>query len=38
MLYTLPFHSQDLIDNSPYYLPYNSYVVNPENLILDQLC
>ena len=31
-----PFHSQDLISNSPYYLPYNSYV-SSENLVLDQL-
>ena len=32
-----PFHSQDLISNSPYYLPYNSYDVSSENLVLDQL-
>ena len=31
-----PFHSKDLISNSPYYLPYNSYV-NLENFVLDQL-
>ena len=30
-----PFHSQDLISNSPYYLPYNFYDVSLENL--DQL-
>ena len=32
-----PFHSQYLISNSPYYLPYNSYDVSSENLVLDQL-
>ena len=32
-----PFHSQDLISNSPYYLPYSSYDVSSENLVLDQL-
>ena len=32
-----PFHSQDLICNSPYYLPYNSFDVSLENLVLDQL-
>ena len=32
-----PFHSQDLISNSPYYLSYNSYDVSSENLVLDQL-
>ena len=32
-----PFHSQNLISNSPYYLPYNSYDVSLENLVLDQL-
>ena len=32
-----PFHPQDLIRNSPYCLLYNSYVVNMENLVLDQL-
>ena len=32
-----PFHSQDLISNSPYYLPYNFYDVSLENLVLDQL-
>ena len=31
-----PFHSQDLISNSPYCLPYNSYDVSSENLVLDQ--
>ena len=34
----LLFYSQDLICNSPYFLLYNSYVVNLENLVLDQLC
>ena len=29
-----PFHSQDLISNSPYDLPYNSYDVRLENLVL----
>ena len=32
-----PFNSQDFISNSPYCLPYNSYDVNLENLVLDQL-
>ena len=32
-----PFHPQDLIRNSPYCLLYNSYDVNMENLVLDQL-
>ena len=31
------FHSQDGISNSCYSLPYNSFVVNLENLVLDQL-
>ena len=31
------FNSQDIISNSSYCLPYNSYDVNLENLILDQL-
>ena len=31
------FHFQDLFSNSPYYLPYNSYDVSSENLVLDQL-
>ena len=31
-----PFHSKDLINNSPYSLPYNSYV-SLENLVLDHL-
>ena len=26
-----------MISNSPYYLPYNSYDVSSENLVLDQL-
>ena len=34
---TFPPYSQDLISNSPYYLPYNSYDVSLENLVLDQL-
>ena len=29
------FHSQDLISNSPYCLPYNSYDVSLENLTLE---
>ena len=32
-----PFHSQDLLSNSPYCLPYNSYDVSSKNLVLDQL-
>ena len=32
-----PFHSQDLIDNSPYCLSYNAYDGRLENLVLDQL-
>ena len=32
-----PIHSQDFISNSPYCLPYNSYSVGPDNLVLDQL-
>ena len=31
-----PFNSQDFISNSPYCLPYSSYDVNLENLVLDQ--
>ena len=31
-----PFHSQDLISNSPYCLPYSSCDVSMENLVLDQ--
>ena len=31
------FNSQDLISNSPYCLPYSSYEVSLENLVLDQL-
>ena len=30
------FRSQDFISNSPYCLPYNSYDVSSENLVLDQ--
>ena len=29
------FHSQDLISNSPYCLPHNSYDVSLENLTLE---
>ena len=29
-----PFYSQDLISNSPYCLPYSSYYVGLENLVL----
>ena len=32
-----PSHSHDLIGNSPYYLPYNSYNGSSENLVLDEL-
>ena len=32
-----PLNSQDLISNSPYCLPYSSYDVSLENLVLDQL-
>ena len=32
-----PFHSQDLIRNSPYCLLYSSCGVSSENLVLDQL-
>ena len=32
-----PFYSQDLICSSPYCLPYNSYNVKSENLILDKI-
>ena len=35
--YNEPFHSQDLISNSPYCLQYNSYDVGLENLVFDQL-
>ena len=31
------FLSQDLISNSPYCLPYNTYDLSLENLVLDQL-
>ena len=30
-----PFNSQDLISNSPYYLPYSSCDVSLETLVLD---
>ena len=33
----LLFHPKDLIRNSPYCLPYNSYDVTLENLVLDLL-
>ena len=32
-----PFHSQDLMSNSPYSLSYSSYDVSSENFILDQV-
>ena len=32
-----PFNSQDLVCNSPYYLPYSSCDVSLENLVLEQL-
>ena len=32
-----PFNSQDLISNSPYYLPHSSCDVSLENLVLDHL-
>ena len=32
-----PFHSQDLLSKFPYCLPYNSYDVSLENMVLDQL-
>ena len=31
------FHSQDLVNNSPYCLPYNSHDVSLKNFVLDQL-
>ena len=31
-----PLHSQDLIDNSPFSMPYNSHCGSLENLVLDQ--
>ena len=36
ILKALPIHLQDLIGNSPYCLPYNSYDIGLENLILVQ--
>ena len=33
----VPFNSQDLISNSPFFLPYSSCDVSLENLGLDQL-
>ena len=35
--FNLPFHSQDLISNSPKWLLYNSYDSRSEKLLLDQL-
>ena len=32
-----PFHPQDLIGNSHYFLPYDSFGVSSENFVLDQL-
>ena len=32
-----PFHFQDLICNSPYCLPNNSYDVSSENVVLNHL-
>ena len=32
----LTFNSQDLISNSPYFLPHSSCDVSLENLVLDQ--
>ena len=32
-----PFHSQDLISNSPYCLQYNCYDGRSENLVLDHI-
>ena len=32
-----PPRSQDLISNSPYWMPFNSYDVKAENLVFDQL-
>ena len=32
-----PFHLQDLISNSPYCLPYNSYTAGLESLVFNQL-
>ena len=32
-----PFHSLDLISNSPYFLLYNSYHVGSENLVMGRL-
>ena len=34
---SLTLRSHDLMNNSPYCLPYNSYDVSSENLVLDQL-
>ena len=35
-IFNWPFNSQDIISNSPYFLPYNSYNISLENLELDQ--
>ena len=32
-----PYHCRDLISNSPYCFPVNSYEATSENLVLDQL-
>ena len=36
MINLLAFHSIDLISNSPYCQPYDSYDVSLKNLVLDQ--
>ena len=33
----LTLNTQDLINNSPYCLPYDSYDASSDNLVLDQL-
>ena len=33
----IPFNPQDILSNSRYCLPYNSYEASLENLLLDQL-
>ena len=33
----ISFNAYDLISNTPYCLPYNSYDASSENLVLDQL-
>ena len=37
MEFPSPFHSQDLMSNSPCYLSYSSYDDSSENFVLDQL-